>query len=186
MLIVFIGPPGAGKGTQSARLADHLAVRHLSTGEILRHAVEENNIVGQEAAPYLERGDLVPDDLVVGIVAERLAQRDCQAGALMDGFPRTPGQAAAFDKHLAKTGRALDAVIELRVAREELLRRLMTRKRADDSAETISHRLEIYIRETEPILSYYKTRGVLHTIDGIGTLDQVFSRILAAVNSRAR
>ena len=182
MLIIFIGPPGAGKGTQAARLVDFLGVPHLSTGDMLRLAVAQQSRVGKLAAPYLDGGSLVPDDIVVGIVAERLERADCARGCLLDGFPRTLGQAVALDDCLQKRGLAVAVTIELRIGAEDLLKRLLARKRADDNVETITRRFEVYRLETEPILTYYEARKILRTIDAVGTTDEVFERIRAVVD----
>jgi adenylate kinase len=183
MLIVFIGPPGSGKGTQAARLVDYLAVPHLSTGDMLRLAVAQQTHVGKHAAPYLDAGTLVPDAVVVEIVADRLVQPDCARGCLLDGFPRTLGQAVALDDHLAKRGKKVSVTLELRIGADELLKRLLARKRADDTVETITRRLEVYRLETEPILSHYERQGVLRTIDATGTPDEVFARIRGVVDA---
>lgn len=188
MLIIFIGPPGAGKGTQAKRLAAYLDIAHLSTGDMLREAVRAGNELGKMAASYMEKGQLVPDALVVSIVGQRLDTPECAKGCLFDGFPRTLGQARSLDAYLSETGRSLDAVLELKVDEEELIRRLLGRAqganapRADDTPEAIPKRLEVYRAQTAPLLDYYRQRGLLREIDGTGSPDEVFARIQAVVD----
>ena len=189
MRIVFIGPPGAGKGTQSARLAKHLGLPHLSTGDILRKAIRDGTDLGLQVGPIMRQGKLVSDELMLGVVSERLDQEDCDNGYLLDGFPRTVPQAIAFDQLLADRGTAIDHVIELRVPDEELRSRLESRfrelesPRPDDRPEAIPKRLNVYHTETSPLLNFYTGHGqVLKTIDGTGTMDTVFQRIVAAVS----
>jgi adenylate kinase len=177
MRIVFIGPPGSGKGTQAERLAHRLGLAHLSTGELLRQAREAGSPVGLEAAKYFESGRLAPDSLVLQIVANRLGELSPTAGCLFDGFPRTVPQAEALDELLAQRGTPLDRVIELEVGDEELLRRLSGRGRVDDDEATVRHRLEVYERQTRPLVNYYRQRGVLTTVDGSGDVDEIGRRI---------
>jgi adenylate kinase len=187
MFLVFIGPPGAGKGTQAHRLATHLAIPHLSTGDMLRQAVRDRTELGRQAEPIMAAGQLVGDDLMIGIVKERLKRDDACRGCLFDGFPRTVAQAQSLDEVFEQTGRQLDAVLELRVPESELIRRLAGRyqqianPRDDDRPEAIPGRLETYRRQTEPVLGYYRASRRLHTIDGIGTPDAVFGRILEEI-----
>jgi len=187
MLVVFLGPPGAGKGTQSKRLINYLEIIHLSTGDILRAAVDQGSRMGEIAREFINKGQLVPDQIVVDLIADRLSQRDCQAGCLLDGFPRTLPQARALDHMLAEQDRRLDVALALHVDRDELERRLAgratTEGREDDSPATILHRLEIYERQTQPLIDYYRRQGVLHDIDAVGTTDDVFERIRQAVDS---
>jgi len=186
MRIIFIGPPGVGKGTQSARLITHYNIPHLSTGDMLRQATREGTPLGMEAKTYMDSGKLVPDPLILKLIEARLAIPDSQAGALFDGFPRTLGQARALEKLLAKRGMPLDAVLELTVDTQELLRRLRSRKRADDRPEIVQERLESYYRQTAPLLEYYRDRGLLVTIDGTGTPEEVFARITATMEQRGK
>ena len=176
MRIVFIGPPGAGKGTQAERLLETYALAHLSTGDMLRAARDAKTEVGQKADQYMSAGQLVPDEVVLDIVAERLKQPDCQDGYLLDGFPRTIAQAEALDAMLARQGTPLEVVLELQVPEEELFRRLAGRGRGDDTPDVIRQRLVAYRRQTEPLLEYYATRGLLESIDGVGTPDEIFDR----------
>jgi len=190
MRIVFIGPPGAGKGTQAKRLIDHLGIVHLSTGDMLRQARKDGTELGKKAAEFMDGGSLVPDELVVGIVVERIAQADCQAGCLFDGFPRTIAQAQALDEQLEKQGTPLDLVLELKADEGELTRRMLERakieNRPDDTPETIANRMEVYRSQTEPLLAYYTQRGKLEVIDGMGTPDEVFARIQACVDQHGK
>jgi adenylate kinase len=182
MRIVFIGAPGAGKGTQASRLATSLGIPHLSTGEILRSAVDRRTSIGRLAAEYLKRGELVPDLVVVQIVGERLAEPDCAAGCLFDGFPRTLAQAEALDHLLAASDAPLDLVLELRGGEDLLIARLLARGRADDAEEIIRQRLVTYELQTLPLLEYYKSRGLLRSVDGEGTVEEVFERVRGAVD----
>ncbi len=183
MRIVFIGPPGAGKGAQAERTIERYGVAHLSTGDMLRAARDAETEVGKKAQTYMSAGQLVPDDVVVAILDERLSQADCQKGYLLDGFPRTIAQAEALDRILVEKKTPLDAVLELKVPQEELLRRLAGRGRADDQPEVIRQRLVVYRRQTEPLLDYYGKGGVLKTIDGLGSIEEIFERIKAVLDT---
>ncbi|WP_146573213.1 adenylate kinase [Botrimarina hoheduenensis] len=183
MRIVFIGPPGAGKGTQSVRVAKSLGVTHLSTGDVLRKSRSDGEDVGLAAAKYLDSGQLVPDDLVLQLVSERLQDDDCVAGYLFDGFPRTRAQAVSLDALLADRGTPLTAAIEFVVPRDELLRRLSKRGRADDVEETIRERLRGYEELTTPLSDYYQQRGVLGRIDAVGAEDEVFARVNESIKA---
>jgi adenylate kinase len=186
MLIVFIGPPGAGKGTQSKRLIDYLGVPHLSTGELLRRAKEQDSPLGIMADTYMKDGRLVPDPLVMSMVGERLDQPDCRNGCLFDGFPRTIGQAESLDVYLRDRGTPLDVALELKVDEQALIDRMIQRAkiehRPDDTPETISKRMEVYKSQTMPLLAYYSQRGLLESVDGLGTQDEVFDRIKRIVD----
>jgi adenylate kinase len=188
MLIVFIGPPGAGKGTQSKRLLAHLAIGHLSTGDLLREAKAAGTPLGQQAAQYMDQGRLVPDSLVVDLVDEKLQQPQFERGCLFDGFPRTVAQARSLDETLAKRGTPLDLALELRADKDELVSRMLKRageeRRADDNPQTFAHRFEVYRQQTQPLIDFYRFKGILSVIDGMGTQDQVFERIKAAIAKR--
>jgi len=182
MQIVFIGPPGAGKGTQAQRLIETFRMAHLSTGDMLRAARDAQTEIGKKADRYMAAGQLVPDEVIVDIIRERLAEPDCQNGYLLDGFPRTIAQAEALDKMLAERGTSLDVVLELRVDEEELFRRLAGRGRADDTPEVIRQRLVAYRQQTAPLLEYYAGQNLLRSIDGLGTVDEVFERAKAVLS----
>ena len=188
MLIVFIGPPGAGKGTQSKRLLDYLKIPHLSTGEMLRAAKNANTPLGRMAAQYMDQGKLAPDNLVLSIVEERLVQPDYARGCMFDGFPRTLQQARSLDETLHQLGTPLDLVLELKGDENALVNRMLRRaaaeKRVDDNLQTITQRLDVYKQQTAPLLSYYTERGLLATIDAMGSPDEVFDRVRAQVDPR--
>jgi len=187
MLIVFIGPPGAGKGTQSRRLLDYLQIPHLSTGELLR-AARKNSPLGRLAAQYMDRGQLVPDPIVLSMVGEELDKPAFKRGCMFDGFPRTIQQARSLDDSLRQRGTPLSIVIELKADEAELIARMLRRaaaeKRADDTPETIGRRMEVYHRQTEPLLDYYRKQGLLVSIDAMGSQDEVFEMIRTAVDKK--
>jgi len=183
MHIIFIGPPGAGKGTQSVRLAKHLQVPHLSTGDMLRKACQQKSEIGILAAEAMGSGQLVSDELVEQVVIERLKQPDCRNGCILDGFPRTVPQADALDRWLAKQGQALLVALALQVDQKILLDRLSSRGRQDDDRGTVIERLRQYDRLTHPLLDYYRQHSILQGVDGIGSEDEVFARIQEIIAS---
>ena len=190
MRVVFLGPPGSGKGTQAKFLAERLGVPAISTGEILRTAVREKTPLGQKAQAIMERGDLVSDDLIVDLIRERIAQSDARRGFILDGFPRTIAQAEALERLLAERGDSVSAALNFRVPDEELTRRMLGRAaeegRADDRPETIRERLRVYREKTEPLVAFYRKRDLVADVDGVGTVDEIGSRLDAALMSLRR
>lgn len=205
MNVIFLGPPGAGKGTQAQRICQALNVPQISTGDILRRAIKEQTKTGMEAKSYIDMGKLVPDEVVIEIVKERLAMDDCQTGYILDGFPRTVPQAEALDK-IAR----IDAVINLDVSDENLVSRLSGRRvclkcgatyhvnhlgdetkctvcgdhlvqRDDDKPETVLNRLQVYHAQTAPLVAYYSAKDIVKTIDGANGMDEIFETILKAL-----
>ncbi len=214
MRIVFIGPPGVGKGTQAQRLAAK-GIAKISTGDVLREAVRNSTPLGRQAKTFMDSGALVPDDLVIGMLAERLNSEDTKAGYLLDGFPRTIPQAEALEKMLASRGERLDRAVAFQAAADLIVDRLSGRRscpacgkvfhvkydpspkgtrcgacgselvqRDDDREETIRKRLAVYERETAPLLAYYQARGLLATVDGAAPIDQVAAQVEAALAER--
>ncbi|MDY6825865.1 MAG: adenylate kinase [Bacillota bacterium] len=212
MLIILLGPPGAGKGTQAEQLVKEFGLAYISTGDILRKAVKEKTVLGRKAQDYMDSGQLVPDDLVIDIVKERLQEPDCQKGALLDGFPRTVAQAVALDKMLPLIGTKIDTVVLLEVDESELIDRLTGRRvcsncganyhmkfnppkvrnvcdqcggdlfqRDDDTLETVKERLEVYKKQTEPLIDFYRDKDLLSAIDGNKDIEEVFKQIVAVI-----
>ncbi|HHI96469.1 MAG TPA: adenylate kinase [Thermodesulfatator atlanticus] len=209
MNIVFLGPPGAGKGTQAKMIAEKYGIPQISTGDMFREHLSKGTELGKKAKEYMDKGALVPDEIVLGMVEERLKQPDCEKGFILDGFPRTVPQAEALDKLLEKLGKKIDYAILIDVPDEELVKRLTGRRtckkcgmmyhvmfkppkeegkcdvcggelyqRADDNEETVRNRLKVYHEQTEPIIAYYEKKGVLHRIDGMGSIEEIFNRIV--------
>ena len=213
MKLIMLGPPGAGKGTQAQKLVEKLELPQLSTGDMLRAAVKAETEVGKRAQEYMNRGDLVPDSVVVGIIEERTTQSDCQNGYILDGFPRTVAQADALSEMLSARKTAIDHVVSIDVPDEELLGRLLGRwtckdcgamyherfkppktagvcdkcggtnlyQRSDDQEDAIRNRLENYRKQTAPLIEYYTEKGLLRSVDGVGSLDEISERILAVL-----
>jgi adenylate kinase len=212
MNVILLGPPGSGKGTQAQKIAEQYHIPQISTGDILRGAVKERTPLGVEAQGYMDQGKLVPDEVVVGIVRERLMAADCKGGFILDGFPRTLPQAEALDVTLGEMKRGIDHVISIEVDNEELLRRLTGRRtcrtcgamfhlmfnppkkdgicdqcggdlyqRDDDQEATIRARLQVYEEQTAPLIAYYREKGLLRPIEGVGAIEEIFQRIVKAV-----
>lgn len=189
MNLILLGPPGAGKGTQAQRLVADLGIPQISTGEILRAAVKNGTPLGKQAGPLMDAGKLVPDELVVGIVDERLKEQDCARGFILDGFPRTIPQADALAAKLKSSGKAIDHVVSLEVPDEVIIERIKHRaatsveKRSDDTPEKAQARLKAYAEQTAPLKSYYAKAGLLRTLNGVGALDQVYALIRKAIGA---
>jgi adenylate kinase len=177
--MVLLGPPGAGKGTQAEKLVEKLGIPQISTGDLFRHNISTGTKLGLEAKKYLDAGDLVPATLTNALVDDRLNDEDVADGFILDGFPRSVEQAEALRDMLAKRNLKLDAVLEFRVSEDELLNRLKSRGRADDTDDVILNRMKVYRDETAPLLDYYTDE--LKTVDAVGSLDEVFARALRAL-----
>jgi adenylate kinase len=215
--VVLLGPPGAGKGTQAKLLQDEFGACQISTGDILRKAVAEQTTLGKEASGYINRGALVPDDVIVNLVAERLKERDCKNGFILDGFPRTIPQAEGLDRILKNAGLSLNGVLSVQVPEKIIIERLAGRRtcrscgalshmvfnppkkagvcdrcggelyqRDDDREETIANRLKVYEKQTAPLADYYRERGLLREIDGVGEIDDIRARVTKALGDVLR
>jgi adenylate kinase len=180
--VLIMGPPGSGKGTQAARIAERQGLAHISTGDMLRAAIAAGTELGEKVKEILDRGDLVPDDLMLELVKDRLEQPDTANGFLLEGFPRTVTQAEALLESL-EGDRALDGVLLMVVPEEELVRRALSRGRTDDTEETIRHRLRVFHEKTQPVLDLLDGRVRRHVIDGVGGLDEITARIERALAS---
>lgn len=187
MRLVLLGPPGAGKGTQAQILVETYNIPQLSTGDMLRAAIKEETPLGLEAKAIVDRGDLVSDSIVSGIISERLDQPDCVNGFILDGFPRTIAQAEALDDMLDAKGLKLDAVVEIKADPDVLIERIVNRAkesggaRADDNAEVLRKRLVVYSEQTAPLVSFYAEKGLLRSVDGMKPIDEVTAAIRAAI-----
>jgi adenylate kinase len=211
--LVFLGAPGAGKGTQAKKLVEKYGIPQISTGDLLRAAVAQGTALGKEAKSYMDRGELVPDQVVLGMVKERISQDDCKKGFILDGFPRNVAQAEALDKMLAEMNIPLDLALNIDVPFEDLMKRLTGRRtckscgqmyniyysppkvegkcdkcggdlfqRDDDKEETIKKRLDVYKAQTEPLIDYYSKKGILKSVSGTGSIDEIFNSICAILD----
>ncbi len=189
MRLVLLGAPGSGKGTQATRLREHLQVPHITTGGMLRAAVDAGTPLGLVVGPIMKAGNLVSDELMLGVLEERFAQPDTRNGFILDGYPRNLSQANALDVLLVRIGQPMDLAVQLEVDQELLVDRLAGRAkaegRADDSPEAVRNRLRVYEEQTAPVVDHYRTQGKLAHLDGVGSLDDVFTRILEAISPYA-
>jgi len=187
MRLLIMGPPGAGKGTQATRIAEHYRIPAISTGDIFRAMKHADTPLARQVREIMESGGYVSDEITNEIVKDRLAKPDCQAGFLLDGYPRTLQQVQTLDDYLAETNRPLDAVISLLADTDEVVARLLKRAaidgRSDDNEETIRVRLQVYTEQTEPLLDVYRSRGVLVEVNGLGEIDEVSERVFAALEA---
>jgi adenylate kinase len=187
MRLLIMGPPGAGKGTQAKRIAEHYEIPAISTGDIFRTMKTADTPLARQVRAIMESGGYVSDEITNEIVKDRLAQPDCQKGFLLDGYPRTLQQVQTLDDYLDETGRPLDAVISLLADTDEVVARLLRRAeidgRADDNEETIRVRLQVYAEQTEPLLDVYRSRGLLVEVDGLGEVDEISERVFAALDA---
>ncbi len=215
MRLVLLGAPGAGKGTQAKKLIERYSIPQISTGDILRKAVADGTPLGKEAKSYMDKGELVPDSVVIGIIRERLKENDCKKGYILDGFPRNVAQAKALDEMLKSLNSPLDFAISIDVSFDELMKRLTGRRtckgcgqmyniyfsppkkegvcdkcggelyqRDDDKEETIRKRLEVYEAQTAPVIGYYKEKGILKSVPGTGSIDDIFNKIISILEKR--
>ena len=184
--LLIIGPPGAGKGTQAVKIAEKLNIPAISTGDIFRKNIKEETELGKEAKSYIDSGNLVPDSVTNRMVRSRLAEADAAEGFLLDGYPRNPAQVTELDAILSDMGQQVDKVLLLVADNDELVQRLLARAakegRSDDNEEVIRHRLKVYAEETQPLISLYSQRGLVTEIDGLGEIEEVTSRIMAALS----
>ena len=187
MRLLIMGPPGAGKGTQAKRIAEHYGIPAISTGDIFRAMKHADTLLARQVRAIMESGGYVSDEITNEIVQDRLTQDDCAGGFLLDGYPRTLQQVRTLDDHLAETDRPLDAVVSLLADTDEVVARLLKRAeidgRADDNEETIRVRLQVYAEQTEPLVEVYRLRGLLVEVDGLGPIDEVSERIFAALDA---
>jgi adenylate kinase len=185
MRLVLLGAPGSGKGTQAARLVGHLQVPHISTGNLLRAEVAAGSRLGLEAKEIMARGELVSDAILLGMLEDRFSREDTRGGFILDGYPRNLAQASALGDLLARIGQPMDAAVQLEVPTELLVERIAGRAeaegRADDTPESVRTRLKVYEDQTAPVVDYYRQRGLLSVVDGVGSMDDVFARIIEAL-----
>lgn len=185
MRIVFLGPPGAGKGTQAKRLAEQRGLAHISTGDMLRSAVQKGTPVGEKVKGIMDAGQLVPDEMIVEIIRDRVAENDCSRGYILDGFPRTLPQAEALGRMLGNGGGALDAVVSFEVSEADLSARLAHRRgaeaRADDDAAVQQERLRVYQQQTAPLIDYYRSAKLLRSVNASGSIEDVYARLEQAL-----
>lgn len=186
MRLILIGPPGSGKGTQASLLSSRLGLLHIGTGDILREAVRQETAAGKLAKPFMAAGKLVPDDVVNEIVVSRFRAKDRPDQFVMDGYPRSMIQAQRFDQVLLEQGLGLDAVVLLQVADEEIVRRLSSRQREDDSAATVLHRLKIFHEAYDGLVDYFRRRGLLVGVPGMGDLETVYANIVKTVTDKIK
>lgn len=182
MRLIFLGPPGAGKGTQAQIISENHQIPHVSTGDILRAAVAQQTSLGKQAKDYMNRGELVPDALILNLIQDRLSYEDATNGWILDGFPRNVNQATFLDELLAKLDQNADCVLNLEVPDEVLVARLLERKRKDDNEETIRRRLEVYHQDTVPVIDFYQQRDALKSIDGNQTMEEVTEQLSKAIS----
>ncbi|WP_226353823.1 adenylate kinase [Pseudonocardia sp. ICBG601] len=182
MRLVLVGPPGAGKGTQAEQMAKRLDVPHISTGDLFRANLRDETELGREAKRYMDAGDLVPDEVTVGMVRDRLGDADTASGFILDGFPRNVAQAGSLEEILSDKGLELDAVVQFDVDDEVVVQRLLGRGRSDDNEDTIRNRQRVYREETAPLLDHYRDRLV--TIDAVGEIDEITDRVFSALHNR--
>lgn len=180
--LLFIGPPGAGKGTQAQRVAERLGIPHVSTGEMFRHHVANGSELGMKVEAIMAAGDYVPDEITVAMLEQRIGEPEAAGGYILDGFPRTVAQVRSLDDLIGEDG--LDKVVVFEVDETELVERMLSRGRADDSSETIRKRFEVYMAETRPLLDIYDDRGITVSVDGLGEMDEVTDRIVDVLESR--
>jgi len=216
MRLVLLGAPGAGKGTQAKMLIEKYRIPQISTGDILRNAVQDGTLLGKEAKSYMDKGELVPDRIVIGLIEERLKQDDTKDGYILDGFPRNIAQAEVLDRMLNDVGMPLDFALSIDAPREDLLKRLTGRRtcrncqqmyniyysppkkdgicdkcggelfqRDDDKEETIRKRLDVYDAQTSPLINYYKEKGILNSVQGIGNIDEIFKNVCAVLEGKS-